>query len=197
MIDQQQRQHPTIRRARPAEASDLSALAFRSKAHWGYDADFLEACREDLTLSAGDIEACQVYVLEAQGRLAGFYRLQAGDAAAELVDLFVEPGAIGHGHGKRLWQHALAIAERSGFECVVLQSDPHAEGFYRAMGARRVGTTPSTVFPGRVLPLMALTLAEAGSGAGGVGLARPRRGSRGRTGGQRGAIPDVAPPEHR
>jgi hypothetical protein len=34
-----------IRPARPDEATDLSALAMRSKAYWGYDDDFLRACR--------------------------------------------------------------------------------------------------------------------------------------------------------
>ena len=33
----------SIREARPDEAELLSELAFRSKAHWGYDAEFLEA----------------------------------------------------------------------------------------------------------------------------------------------------------
>ena len=40
----------TVRAARPAEAEAISALALRSKAHWGYDPAFLEACREDLTI---------------------------------------------------------------------------------------------------------------------------------------------------
>lgn len=31
-----------IRRARADEAGTLSELAFRSKAHWGYDDDFME-----------------------------------------------------------------------------------------------------------------------------------------------------------
>ncbi len=37
----------TIRAARPGEADALSALCLRSKAHWGYDDDFLERCRFD------------------------------------------------------------------------------------------------------------------------------------------------------
>ena len=40
------------RSAKPEEADALSALAFRSKAYWGYGAEFLEACRSELTLTA-------------------------------------------------------------------------------------------------------------------------------------------------
>ena len=55
---------PAIRRARPEEAGVLSALALRSKAHWGYDADFLAACRDDLTLIPEEIATSMVYVLD-------------------------------------------------------------------------------------------------------------------------------------
>ena len=88
----------------------------------------------------------------------GFYRLRARGDEATLADLFVEPGAIGRGYGRQLWEHAVATARRLGARRLVLQSEPHAEGFYRAMGAERIGEAPSTVFPGRSLPLMRLTL---------------------------------------
>ena len=42
-----------IRPARPEEAGAISALALRSKGHWGYDPAFLEACREDLGTRLG------------------------------------------------------------------------------------------------------------------------------------------------
>ena len=148
------RRPATMRRARPQEASALSALALRSKAHWGYDAAFLESCRADLTLSVHDVATSLVYVLEAERGIAGFYRLRERGDDAELADLFVAPEAIGRGHGRQLWQHVVATARRLGYRCLVLQSDPHAEGFYRAMGAERAGESPSTVFPGRRLPLM-------------------------------------------
>jgi hypothetical protein len=37
---------PNIRHARPGEAGVLSALAVRSKAHWGYDGAFLDSVRQ-------------------------------------------------------------------------------------------------------------------------------------------------------
>src|SRR5687768_14923343 len=41
-----------IRRARPDEAEHLTALTLRSKAHWGYDADFMAACVPSLTITS-------------------------------------------------------------------------------------------------------------------------------------------------
>jgi GNAT superfamily N-acetyltransferase len=157
-IEQQAQPNGTIRRARPAEADQLSALAFRSKAYWGYDVDFMEACRTDLWMSADDLLAEPVYVLDRQGNIVGFYGLRVQGTTVMVSDLFVEPHAIGQGYGKQLWQHAVATATDLGGEVLALQSDPHAEGFYRAMGAHRAGETPSTVVPGRLLPFMRISL---------------------------------------
>jgi len=152
---------PAIRRVRPAEAGVLSGLALRSKAHWGYDADFLAACQDDLTLSADDIATSVVYVFEGVDAPAGFYRLMLkNDSLAELDALFVEPGAMGQGIGTRLWRHAVSTATRLGCSEMVWQSDPQAEGFYLAMGARCDGESASTVMPGRMLPLMRFRLRQ-------------------------------------
>lgn len=92
-----------IRRARPDEAGALSELALQSKAHWGYDPRFLEACREDPTLSP--------------------------EALREI-----------------------------GFERLLIEAEPNAEAFYRAMGAERVGERESSVQRGRFLPLLKIYL---------------------------------------
>jgi N-acetylglutamate synthase-like GNAT family acetyltransferase len=149
-----------IRRARPQEANGLSDLAFRAKASWGYDAAFIEACRDDLTITPAEISDQPIYVLAERQRLIGFYGLRAVDADDALLhSLFVEPDVIGQGCGKLLWLHAVDTARRLGFRSLALHSEPHAEGFYRAMGAMRVGEVPSTVASGRLLPLMRFSLA--------------------------------------
>jgi GNAT superfamily N-acetyltransferase len=155
-----------IRPARPDEAAALSDLARRSKAHWGYDAAFLAACRDDLTLTPGQIARDAVYVVAAgDGPPQGFYQLTGAGTEPMLNALFVTPDAIGRGLGRRLWAHAVALAAGRGARGLTLQSDPHAAGFYRAMGARLVGETPSTVFPGRMLPTFRVTLPPPGESA--------------------------------
>jgi GNAT superfamily N-acetyltransferase len=150
---------PAIRRARPEEAGLLSALGLRSKAHWGYDAEFLAACRVDLTLSADDIASSSVYVCDGVDAPLGYYRLVLqDDGVAELDALFVEPAAMGQGVGRSLWQHAVATATKLGCSEMLWQSDPQAEGFYLAMGAQRAGELESTVMPGRMLPFIRFRL---------------------------------------
>ncbi|MGH2417886.1 MAG: GNAT family N-acetyltransferase [Candidatus Limnocylindria bacterium] len=147
-----------IRRARPDEADALTALATRAKASWGYDAGFLDRIREAMSLSAEDLAAHEVWALEdGSGRVIGFHRLLGGDPA-EIEDLWVEPDAMGSGHGRRLFEHAAAIARSGGASGLELDADPNAVGFYERMGMRRIGETPSTVVPGRSLPRMRLAL---------------------------------------
>lgn len=151
----------TIRPARAEEAAALSALALRAKAHWGYDEAFLAACRDDLTVTPAEIAAHTIRVATLAGRPCGFYQLRRAGETVTLTDLWVEPGAIGRGHGRALWRDAVATATAHGCRELLVQSDPHAEGFYLAMGAAWIGEQPSTVFPGRSLPLLRLALAGA------------------------------------
>ena len=147
-----------IRRARPEESGYLTELALRSKAHWGYDAAFMAACRPALTISPERIAAEPFFVLEENEQVLGYVALSVDGAEAELTNLFVEPWAIGHGRGKQLWQHAIHVARSLGGTRMRIESDPFAEPFFRAMGAERGGEAPSDAVPGRMLPLLTYTL---------------------------------------
>ncbi|HWG23469.1 GNAT family N-acetyltransferase [Actinospica sp.] len=152
-----------IRAARPDEAAQLSALALRSKAHWGYDAAFLEASRQELTLSPEQIvhRRTQVAVSrepENDGRLLGFGTIEGEPPAGELGMLFVDPPAIGTGVGGALYSHLAEMALGLGFHRLTIAADPNAEPFYLAKGAVRIGGVPSGAVEGRVLPLLAVAL---------------------------------------
>ncbi|MFD7414497.1 GNAT family N-acetyltransferase [Kitasatospora purpeofusca] len=153
-----------IRPARPSEAAALSALALRSKAHLGYDAAFMEACRAELTLEPGRIEADRTTVAEDDGRVLGFVTLTGVPPEGEMDMLFVEPDALGRGIGRRLVEHLCAEAAGLGFTRIVVESDPHAEPFYLAVGAVRTGTVASGSIPGRELPVLTLHLTGPGPG---------------------------------
>src|SRR5688572_449956 len=129
-----------IRRALPDEAELLSALAFRSKAHWGYSSDFMEACRAELSVTAADITQHPTFVFVHDDRPVGFYTLEPlTPTETELGHLFIEPAEHGKGLGRELVAHAREEARKRGFRVLVVQGDPNAAGFYEACGARRVG----------------------------------------------------------
>lgn len=152
-----------LRPARPDEAAALTALTLRSKAHWGYDPGFLDACRAELTVRPADCDGRRVVVAENGALLLGYYRLAGSPPRGELADLFVDPRRIGTGLGKALLRHARGQAASAGMRDLAIDSDPHAEGFYLHAGAVRAGTVPSGAVPGRELPRLVIpTVAPAG-----------------------------------
>jgi N-acetylglutamate synthase-like GNAT family acetyltransferase len=151
-----------ISRARSDEAEHLTALAVRSKAYWGYDSAFLQACVPALTISSERLAAEPFYVLEdEEGQVVAYAGLRVEGHEAELTNLFVEPWAIGRHYGMRLWQHAIKVARSLGAEHMRIESDPFAEAFYRAMGAERIGEAPSEAIAGRMIPLLKYILPRA------------------------------------
>jgi GNAT superfamily N-acetyltransferase len=153
-----------IRRAEPEDAATLTRLALTSKAVWGYDAGFMAACRAELTIRPDSIRRDPTYLVESAGRILGFYQLRLDGAAAEVKMMFVAPEALRAGLGRRLWAHLEDTARAAGVMRLEVDSDPHAEGFYRAMGMRRVGEAPSGSIPGRMLPHLAKELAPSDQG---------------------------------
>jgi GNAT superfamily N-acetyltransferase len=144
-------------------ASALTDLALTSKAVWGYDAVFMAACRAELTLHPDSIRRDPTYLIEADGRILGFYQLRTRDVMAEVAMMFVAPEALRSGLGRRLWARLEDAARRAGATRLEVDSDPHAEGFYLALGMRRGGEAPSGSIPGRLLPHLAKELAPGGS----------------------------------
>jgi GNAT superfamily N-acetyltransferase len=143
-----------LRPARPDESAQLSELALASKAYWGYDPEFLAACRAELTLTPDDVDPRRVTVAEFDGRVLGFAALAGEPPEVELAMLFVDPGHIGNGVGRALWTAAVDTAAALGAETMAIESDPQAEPFYLAMGATRIGEVESGSIPDRKLPLL-------------------------------------------
>lgn len=143
-----------IRKAITKEASVLSELAIRSKAFWGYDPAFIEACRDDLTLSEAYIKRNDVFVIEQEEKITGFYSLLIQEKQGILDHLFIHPEAIGKGFGNRLWDHMIQTALKHNLPAIQIHSDPYAEGFYSKMGAVKIGEVASSVFSERKLPLL-------------------------------------------
>ena len=150
-----------VRRAQPADATALTELALSAKAVWGYDAAFMTACRAELTIGPADLLDDPTFVIEVEGRILGFYQLRCRGDKAEITLFFVAPTAMRCGIGRRLWAHLEATARTAGATRIEVDSDPHAAGFYAAMGMRRIGEAASASSPGRMLPRLVKHIAGA------------------------------------
>jgi GNAT superfamily N-acetyltransferase len=150
----------TIRQARLDEAEQLTQLALRSKASWGYSEEFMAACRDELTLTAARLAAWDVWVADVDEVLAGMIALslEPEAAKAEIEDFFVEPALQHRGIGAALAAAALAACRLKGVKLVSVDADPNAEVIYRRFGFQFTSRSPSGAIPGRTLPRMELHL---------------------------------------
>lgn len=68
--------------------------------------------------------------------------------------MYIHPDYKGKGYGKILWEYVIEKANELGLKNFTIDSDPNVKGYYLKMGAQLIGETPSTVFKGRLLPLL-------------------------------------------
>jgi GNAT superfamily N-acetyltransferase len=142
-----------IRNAHSGEATLLTALCVRSKAHWGYDVAFMKLSATALAVSEDDIAAGRVLVaVDDADRMIGMACLLTEGDTADLDALFIDPPAIGSGAGRALFDAAVSLARRQGARRMTILADPNAAAFYERMGARYLRHAPSDAIPGRTLP---------------------------------------------
>lgn len=152
---------PTVRPPHRDELGALSELCFRSKAVWGYDSAFMEACRAELRVAPAALETSLMAVAVDGARILGLAQVTIDGAEADLAKLFVEPSELRRGLGRLLLDWACAAARACGAERMTIESDPGAAPFYRRMGATHIGEVPSGSIPGRMLPKLAIDLQAA------------------------------------
>ena len=145
----------TIRRARRADARRLTRLAHAAKRHWRYPERLIRLWKPDLTVTPEHIAGEPVYCAVGGTRIIGFYALSGTRATRELEHMWVDPRYLGCGVGRALFAHLQRRLRAMAVRRLEIASDPNAEGFYRRMGARRVGRVASRP-AGRTLPLLVL-----------------------------------------
>ena len=145
---------PVLRRAAAGDADALSDLSFRSKASNGYDADFMDACRDELAVTSATLADGEVWVSETNGKPVGFFDIRLEKDVLEVYSLYVDPDVKRSGFGRILWAALEERAVAMMAKAIELDADPAAVEFYTAMGCSVIGEAPSGSIPGRMLPRM-------------------------------------------
>jgi GNAT superfamily N-acetyltransferase len=149
----------SIIRSQASQSARLSEIAHAAKRHWGYPERWMELWDEVLTITPDYISGNEVYSATDGEKVVGFYALIINGEKATLDHLWIDPKYIGTGLGKALFIHAVEKAAEHHVSLIEVESDPNAEGFYKHMGAKRIGETSSELDgQKRVLPLLALEI---------------------------------------
>ena len=144
---------PRLRPVEPTDHERLRELTFESKAHWGYDREFVRRWAEGLSFESDE----ERWVAELDGAIVAWAGLvPPADGVAFLDDLWVEPEAMGSGLGTSLFRQAASRARELGARELRWEADLNAVGFYERMGGETVGSATSSW--GRTLPVMRVVL---------------------------------------
>lgn len=141
----------------------LTALCVRSKAHWGYDDKFMRRSALRLTVKPAMIEEGRVLVAEEAPRGSWVWLLsrrcrQGANSTFPCCSWSPPPSAAGLG---AFCSKPLSGSQRrGGGSSLSILADPFAAGFYRQLGAVKVGEAPSDAIPGRYLPLFDYTISS-------------------------------------
>lgn len=148
---------------RPAEINDVDAMtdvSIRSKQSNGYDDAFMDACRNELMITAAHLCQGEYWVAIDGEKIVGCASLcPVKDLrSGEVHSFFIDPDYQGRGVGRLIWSQLLERAQAYAMTDVRLDADPNAVLFYEAMGFQVVGDAPSGSIPGRRIPHMTLSL---------------------------------------
>lgn len=152
-----------IVRAQAADAALLTRVALAAKRYWKYPESWMAQWTPLLTITPQYIEDNEVYALTAVQEIIGFYALAGNGTRLSLDHLWVAPAEIGKGYGRALMEHAIERSRQLGATSLEIEADPHAQGFYERMGARKVGDRATQVQgQPRLLPVLLLEIEPAG-----------------------------------
>jgi GNAT superfamily N-acetyltransferase len=144
----------SIRGARPEDQRDLTRLCVRATAQAGYDEAFIDRVMPALTVTMPLITGGYVRVAEDEtGEAVGVVTVTptAVLGIAQLYGIFVDPPFWKRGVGRMLFEAAVGRAKELKAGALMIHAEPSAEGFYKRMGAIRIGEGPFYYSPELIL----------------------------------------------
>jgi len=142
---------------RRAVLTDLPALNELVQAASAYQGDY-RSILDGYRVTESQVTRDQMFLAEEVGALLGFYSLVTGPEP-ELDLMFVADAAQGVGLGRTLFDHLKATADGLRIDRIKIVSHPPSEGFYRKMGAVRVGVKAPTAKVTWARPILELSVA--------------------------------------
>ena len=143
-----------IRDARPVDLPALRSVFERASLSNAGDRAALRAHPEALEFSwpTAPSARCRVAVFDAG--VVGFATTTEADGVVELVDLFVDPDRMRQGVARSLVDDVVAWARASSARRIGVDGNPHARGFYEAVGFAVEGEVSTEFGPGLRLGLI-------------------------------------------
>jgi ribosomal protein S18 acetylase RimI-like enzyme len=144
-----------IRLGTPADLAAAAGVYRRASLSNTGDRDNLLAHPECLILGPEGLAEGRTHVAEEDGSVVGFATWAETAGTIELEDLFVDPGYMRRGIASALVSCIAELLRTRGAQSLEVTANPHALGFYRAVGFIECGTAETDF---GAAPRMVLTL---------------------------------------
>lgn len=144
-----------IRDGRLEDQRELTRLCVRATMRAGYDDGFIDRAMPGLTITVPLITGGCVQVAEDKsGAVIGVAAVTTTplQGIALLYGIYVDPSSWKCGAGRLLFEAAVTRAKARKAGALMIYAEPSAEGFYKRMGAIRIGEGPFLLSPDVTLP---------------------------------------------
>ena len=141
--------------AKTEDLKQINQLIRLSKAHWGYDREFMDHFMEKFGCTKEYLKSAITKIYFINNELIAIYSFSThSDGLFELDYFLIHPDYIGKGLGRELWHACCTTAQGVGKDEFILWSDPNAENFYLKMGCDKIGTRKSPLLENRYAPIL-------------------------------------------
>ncbi len=146
----------SITAAQPTDLAALTRIAIAAKSHWGYPAEWMAQWHDEFVFPPAYLTDHPTFITRTGESITGFCSLKPDTDTLHVEHLWILPTAMGAGFGRDLFNHAESWARAQGARQLVVESDPHATGFYERMGAVVIRQKPAPMpgAPNRALPIL-------------------------------------------
>lgn len=131
----------------------INGIIITAKRHWGYSDEQIGLWLSGLLVEKSSFNDRRFWLLEHQNQVIGGTSVSCeSEMNFELEDCWVLPEFMRLGAGKYMFNYVVEWLEANEAEILRIVADPHAEGFYRHMGAEFIEMKPSMP-KGRQIPV--------------------------------------------
>lgn len=118
------------------DAEDLSAVAVRSKRHWGYSKEAMELWNQNLTITEDFLNSHTVIKATLEDEIVGFFALEEIQPVTRIAQYWIDTPYMRKGYGTVMYNYLRDYLKKRDVERVTLVLDPNGMSFFERKGAK-------------------------------------------------------------
>lgn len=118
------------------DIDELSAVAIRSKRHWGYSKEAMELWNQNLTITEDFLKSHTVIKATLEDEIVGFFALEEIKPVTRIAHYWVDTPYMRKGYGTVMYNYLKDYLKLRNVERVTLVLDPNGMAFFEKKGAK-------------------------------------------------------------